>query len=293
MKRQAWLLWFMIVLLAGSCGVKTPGSEPGVTIKADLVYKVTDGQEIKLDAYVPSGPGPFPGVILIHGGAWRAGDKSGYRSRGLDYARRGIAAFSINYRLSQVARYPAAVEDCLDAVRWLRAHASEFQLDPDRLGVEGGSAGGHLALMVAFLEPDEKATDSRGQPLRNWVRCAVSFAGPTDLTDKESIEGSVERASLVQFLGGTLEECPERHRQASPITYVSADDPPVLLVHGTADNVVPFRQAELLLQALRQAGVPVELIRLEGAGHGLNLDREARNALLERTQQFMLRHLAP
>lgn len=266
--------------------------EPGVTVKENVVYKKLGEYLVKLDAYLPNGKGNFPGVVLIHGGAWRAGDKSGYRSWGLDYARRGVAAFSIDYRLSTVARYPAAVEDCLDAIRWLRKHASDFNLDSDRLGVEGGSAGGHLALMVALMEPEESAKDTWGNRLRNWVRCAISWAGPTDLTDTQSVQQSVERASLVLFLGCTGNECPDRYREASPVTYVSSDDPPILLIHGTADNVVPYRQAEIMQDALKRAGVPVQVITLEGLGHGLGgMAREERINLLEKSRRFMLEHL--
>jgi len=266
--------------------------EPGVTVKEDVVYKRVGEHILKLDAFLPDGKGVFPGVILIHGGAWRAGDKSSYRGWGLDYARRGVAAFSIDYRLSTVARYPAAVEDCLDAIRWLRTHASELHLDPDRLGVEGGSAGGHLALMVALMEPEESVKDATGNTLRNWVRCAISWAGPTDLTDTQSIQQSVERASLVLFLGCTMNECPDRYREASPITHVSSDDPPILLIHGTADNVVPYRQSEIMRDALKHAGIPVQMITVEGLGHGLGeMAREERIKLLETSRRFMLEHL--
>ncbi|WP_347243672.1 alpha/beta hydrolase [Thermogutta sp.] len=282
----------VLTLLFACVATSAVQAEPGVTVKTDIVYKTVDGESLMLDAYLPQGTGTRPGVVLIHGGGWRGGDKSSYRAWGISYAQLGVAAFSINYRLSHVAKYPAAVEDCLDAVRWLRTHAEEFHLDPERLGVEGGSAGGHLALMVALTEPDSSAVDSHGQPLKNWVRCAVSFAGPTDLTDAESIEASTEKQSLVAFLGCTLSECPERHREASPITYVSPDDPPVLLVHGTADRVVPFKQANLLEKALKKAGVPVEVLALEGCGHDFGcLDREGRNKLLEKTRRFMLHHL--
>lgn len=286
---------FSVVILALFllCVAPRPShAEQGITVKTDIVYKTIDGQALMLDAYLPAKAGTCPGVVLIHGGAWRAGDKSGYRAWGISYAQLGVAAFSLNYRLSQVAKYPAAVEDCIDAVRWLRTHAEEFHLDRDRLGVEGGSAGGHLALMVAFMEPDSSAVDSHGQPLKNWVRCVVSFAGPTDLTDAESIEASTEKQSLVAFLGCTLKECPERHREASPITYVSPDDPPVLLVHGTADRVVPFKQAQLLEKALKNAGIPVEILALDGCGHDFGcLDRDGRNKLLDKTRRFMLHHL--
>jgi acetyl esterase/lipase len=233
-------------------------------------------------------------VILIHGGSWQIGDKSWCGESGIGYARAGIAAFSINYRLSGEATYPAAVADCVSAVRWVRSHAAEYRVAPDRLGVEGVSAGGHLALMVGLMEPDPGATDSHGRPLRNWVRCIISQVGPTDLTDRESFPREADRPWLGSFIGGLHADMPDKYREASPVTYVSADDPPVMLLHGTADTVVPYRQAVIMQKRLREAGVPVELVTVEGGEHIWTTvtTRDERIALRQQANAFMAKHLA-
>ncbi len=259
-----------------------------MTVTQDIEYGIVDGYSLKLDAYLPEGDGPFPAVINIHGGGWRGGDKGGFRRKAASYAQSGVASFSINYRLSGVATYPAAVDDCLRAVRWIRSHAAEFNIDIDRMGVEGGSAGGHLSLMMALMEPGPDELDSAGQPISNWFRCVYAKNGPADFTQAEM--GS--EPALKTFMGGGYADMPEVYREASPITYVSADDPPVLMIHGTEDRTVPYSQSVSLKQALEQAGVYAELITIEGAGHGLKGgDREQVRAALDRAQQFMLEHL--
>ncbi len=268
------------------------GGRPGddqlanMTVQRDIEYGVVGGYSLKLDAYLPEGDGPFPAVINIHGGGWRGGDKGGFRRKAASYAQSGVASFSINYRLSGVATYPAAVDDCRRAVRWIRAHAAEFNIDTDRMGVEGGSAGGHLSLMMALMEPDE--LDSAGPPISNWFRCVYAKNGPTDFTQAEM--GS--EPALKTFMGGQYADMPEAYREASPLTYVSADAPPVLMIHGTEDHTVPYAQSVLLKQALDEVGIHAELITLEGAGHGLKGgDPEQVRTAYDRAHQFMLERL--
>jgi len=265
----------------------TSADHESVQVIRDIEYGVGDGSR-HLDAYLPREPTPHPAVVCIHGGGWRGGDKGGYRRTAMWYATHGVAAFAINYRLSGVAPYPAAVDDCLAAIRFLRGHADEYNIDIYRMGVEGGSAGGHLVLMVALMEPGSDELDSAGQPLDNWVRCVYAKNGPTDLTQAKMNSES----ALVQFMGGTYAQMPEAYRAASPISYVSADDPPVLMIHGTEDRTVPYSQSVALKESLEEAGVAVELITIEGAGHGLRGGNpEELHAARERAHQFMLEHL--
>ena len=275
--------------LAGGDGQQTLDLEEDVWVIRDIEYGVVDGHSLRLDAYLPADKEIHPAVVQIHGGGWRGGDKSSFAHQGLKYARDGVAAFSINYRLSGVAPYPAAVEDCVRAIRWIREHAQEYGIDPDRLGAQGGSAGGHLSLMMAFLEPSEDDLDASGQPLENFLRCVVSKCGPTDFTADDTMHW---HPAAVAFLGGPREEGPETYAQASPVTHVSPDDPPVLLVHGTEDRTVPYSQVTILKQRLEEAGVPVELITIQGGGHGLKGgDREEIQAAQSRMYDFMLAHL--
>ncbi len=273
----------------GGASQQTLDLEEDVWVLRDVEYGVVDGHSLRLDAYLPADNEVHPAVVQIHGGGWRGGDKSSFRREGLKYAREGVAAFSINYRLSGVAPYPAAVEDCVRAIRWIREHAAEYGIDPDRLAARGGSAGGHLSLMMAFLEPGEDDLSADGEPLANLLRCVVAKCGPTDFTADDSMH---EERALLAFMGGTLEEMPDEFAEASPVTHVSADDPPVLMVHGTEDRTVPYSQATILKERCKQAGVAVELITIEGGGHGLRGgDRGEIQKALSRMHEFILEHL--
>ncbi|MGC9317627.1 MAG: prolyl oligopeptidase family serine peptidase [Armatimonadota bacterium] len=272
-------------------------SEPTVSFMGDwwemrdIEYGAVDGHRLLLDAYLPADTAVHPALIFIHGGGWRTGSKDGGFSavQGPRAIADGLAVFSLDYRLSDVAPYPAAVEDCLRAIRWIREHAAQLNVDPDALGLWGGSAGGYLVLMMAFMEPGAEDLDANGQQLSNFARCAVAKNPPTDLAADDSMH---EERALLTFMGTTRDEDPERFAQASPVTHISPDDPPLLVMHGTEDRTVPYSQAQILQQRLQQAGVPLELLTIEGAGHGLKGGdpREIRQAH-ERAYQFVRAHL--
>jgi acetyl esterase/lipase len=256
----------------------------------DLRYGEVDGYPLLLDAYLPAEDGVHPAVINIHGGGWRNGDKGGgFRAvRGDMMIPAGVAVLDLAYRLSGVAPYPAAVDDCLAAIRWIREHADELGVDPDRLAVWGGSAGGHLALMMGFREPGPDDLDAGGERLDNFVRCVVARNPPTDLAG-DDMHG--ERA-LVAFMDGPREEQAQRYAEASPITHLSSDDPPVFVMHGTEDRTVPYTQALTLQERMGAVGVPLTLLTFEGAGHGLrNADRAEMETAMQQAVQFVLDHL--
>ncbi len=264
--------------------------EDGVWAIRDLRYGEIDGYPLLLDAYLPPDSEVHPALIHIHGGGWRNGDKAGgFRAvQGDRLLAAGIAVFSLNYRLSGVAPYPAAVDDCLAAIRWIRANAADLNIDPDRLAVWGGSAGGHLALMMGYLEPGPEDLDAQGRPLTNFVRCIVDKNGPTDL----AADDMHSEPALVAFMGGSHEEFPERYAEASPITHLSADDPPVLIMHGTADRTVPYSQTVTLTRRLDELEIDYELFTFEGAGHGLRgADRAQVEQAMRRAVQFVSEHL--
>jgi acetyl esterase/lipase len=292
----------LLLCVAGSClaqqdapPVPVPNPQvyfnEGAWVMTDLQYGEVDGYPLLLDAYLPAADGIHPAVINIHGGGWRSGSKGGAMNavRGDLLIPEGVAIFSIGYRLSGTAPYPAAVEDCLAAVRWIREHAAEFDVDPDRLAVWGGSAGGHLALMMGFMEPGPDDLDADGNRIENFVRCVVAKNPPTDFTADDEMHS--ERA-LVQFMAATREMAAERYAEASPVTHLSSDDPPVFVMHGTADRTVPYNQALLLQARMKELDVPMALVTFEGAGHGLrgapaaDIDRTMRDAA-----EFVLEHL--
>jgi len=246
---------------------------PGVTAHRDLAYVVDGHERQKLDLFVPEkSDGPLPLIIWIHGGGWQNGSKDGCPPLRTGFTERGYAVASINYRLSGHAVFPAQIEDCKAAIRWLRAHAEDYRLDPQRFGVWGSSAGGHLAALVG-TSGDVKAFDV-GPHLdqSSRVQAVCDYFGPTDFTVFVTTPGYERHATAnspeAKLLGGPVAENRDKATRASPITYVSRDDPAFLIVHGDEDRVVPINQSRLLHDALEQAGVSAHFHTIRGAGHG-------------------------
>jgi acetyl esterase/lipase len=243
---------------------KGPKLPDGVTADRDVAYGTHERQ--KLDVYVPKGDGSFPLVLWVHGGGWEGGSKD---SAGpvVNLLTRGYAVASTNYRLSRHAPFPAQIHDVKAAVRYLRANAKKYHLDPDRFGVAGGSAGGHLvALLGTSGDVKELEGDIGPKDVSSQVQCVIDFFGPTDLL-RLSPAGSKENP-VTRLLGGSTTDKRELAVSANPITYVSKDDPPFLIVHGDKDPVVPLSQSELLYEALKKAGVDTTLKVVPEAGHG-------------------------
>jgi acetyl esterase/lipase len=212
---------------------------------------------------------PMPVVVWIHGGGWQGGNKDSGIGRLASYAERGYFCASVEYRLSQEAIFPAQIEDCKCAIRFLRAKAKQFNLDPDRIGVWGSSAGGHLVALLGTSGYVKELEGKGGWPdFSSKVQAVCDFCGPSDLV---KIVGNSEGAQgpVGKLLGGPVPEKKELGTLASPITHVSKNAPPFLIVHGDEDKVVPLNQAEILAEALKKAGVPVTLHVAKGQGHGL------------------------
>jgi len=298
-------LLLVLALTATGCPPREEDDRSGisltltsVTITRDIEFGRVDGRPLLLDIYNPLEPivSPMPAVIWIHGGGWRGGGK--FPSRVDSLAKYGFFCVSIDYRLSGEAQFPAAVEDAKCAVRWLRAHAAEYNIDPDRIGVWGGSAGGHLSLMVACADEDAGLEGNGGwAEYSSRVAAVCSYWGPADFTNWPEIATATARDKApYQFLGGTLEEIPAVWELASPLYHVSADDPPLLMIHGELDPVVPIAQSEIMLEAYCQAGLEATLTEIRGAGHGLKpLTADAISPSAEVVEQlvldFFLRHL--
>jgi acetyl esterase/lipase len=265
----------------------------GIKAMRDTEYAKVGNKSLLLDLYVPEkADAPLPLIVWIHGGAWLGGDKAG--GPAMPQLKRGYAVASINYRLSQEAIFPAQIHDCKAAIRWLRAHAKENNLDPKRVGVWGSSAGGHLvALMgtsgdVKELEGDEGNLDqsSRVQAVCDWF-------GPTDFCQMAAhalpdskLDHDAAGSPESKLIGGPIQENKDKVAKANPIPYVSKDDPPFLIMHGDKDPLVPHHQSEILAEALRKAGVQVTFETVKGAGHGFGGPE-----VIKTVEEFFDKHL--
>jgi acetyl esterase/lipase len=272
----------LVATLPSSAGeVRAPSKDAppevpaGVRAFRDLEYVPGGGRARSLDLYLPEkSDRPLPLVIWVHGGAFLGGDKSPCPAVRL--VPLGYAAASVNYRLSGEARFPAQIEDCKAAVRWLRAHASERGLDPERFGAWGSSAGGHLVAMLGTAGDVKDLEGDGGNPkVSSRVRAVCDFFGPTDFLQMDAHRVSADAqvhdapdSPESKLVGGAIQDNPEKVRRANPITYVTADDPPFLILHGDRDPLVPHHQSVLLAEALRKAGVEVTFETVRGAGHG-------------------------
>jgi acetyl esterase/lipase len=239
-----------------------------VPMDRDVEYSNPDNQHLQLNIASPRGDGPFPAVLCIHGGGFRAGTRDGYDGLIKKLAEHGYVAATVTYRLAPKYQFPAAVFDVKAAIRWMRANAKRYKIDPDRIGVTGGSAGGHLAQFLGVTGGQKQFEGDGGNPDQSSrVACVVNFYGPSDFT--KSYGKSVDAAQVLPlFLGGDLEHERKRHIEASPLYWVTPDAAPTLCIHGTNDNYVAFEQAEWIVDRLKAAGVEAELLKMEGAGHG-------------------------
>lgn len=250
-----------------------------VDAQIDLVYGKAGDVELKLDFAKPKlcKGQKVPLAIYIHGGAWTSGDKGAGVSAGIKSQEAnmlyqlGFAVAAINYRLCPKYIFPAQVEDCKLAVRYLRANAAKLGFDPDRIGIWGGSAGGHL---VSMLGTADKSAGLEGPGLENIssrVQMVVDYFGPTDfktLMDNNKDKNNPGIKTLTNFLGCNPYDCPETAIKASPTTYISKDDPPILMIHGDKDVVVPYSQSTVFAKKLFAAGNTCALVKVDNAGHG-------------------------
>lgn len=263
---------------------------PGVRALRELPYIPGGHERNRLDLYLPEkAEGPAPVIVWIHGGAWLGGSKENCPA--VPLVGRGYAVASINYRLSQHAVFPAQIEDCKAAIRWLRANAARYSLDADHIGVWGASAGGHLVAMLGTTGGVKELEGSGGNADQSSrVQCVVDWFGPSDLL---TMGGSHDNPGSpeARLIGGPVRASQEKARRASPVTYVGKDSAPFLIMHGDQDNVVPLSQSEELAAALRKAGVEVNLQVLKWAGHGgQEFGSPANRKLIE---DFFGRHLRP
>lgn len=264
-----------------------------VEARLDQPYAGNDNAKQRVDVYLPkkrSSDKPLPVVALIHGGGWVNGDRLGYAAAAIQFARTGdYAAVGIGYRLTKEAKWPAQVYDCKAAIRWIRAHAKEFNLDPDKIAVMGSSAGGHLSSLLG-TSGDVKELEGDLGPHTSFssrVQCVVNLCGPEDFTKALMFnpEGKpiLKDDAVIGLLGGNYEEKHAEAVAASPVTHVTKDDPPFITFQGTKDQRVAFLHAEAIHAALQKAGVPTLLVPITDGGHGSVSHPE----VIKRGQQFI------
>ena len=261
-------------------------------VTTDLPF-LAAGRVEQLDLYLPETPPAgklSPGVVWIHGGGWSGGTKNEARAKNICgiLARAGYVAVSVDYRLGEGA-WPTNLFDCKNAVRFLRAHAAEYHLDPNRIGVAGGSAGGHLALMVALtggkdgFEPQGADTPYPG--VSSAVRCVINMYGITDLLTRQQTDKTGQPTATRRLMGNSLKffgaasDDADVLKQASPVTHVAKSSPPILTLHGRADTTVDFAQAEELDRVAHERGAAHELVLLDGVGHTFDWEKWSKKPL--------------
>jgi acetyl esterase/lipase len=281
------LIWLAMVLILCCCEENVsaapatqPGLPPHTVCDRDVKYGDGPAKSNLMDIFLPDNADkPLPLVVWVHGGGWIEGSKEGCPA--LPLVARGYIVASINYRLSKQAVYPAQIQDCKGAIRFLRAHARDYHIDPDRVGVWGASAGGHLvALLGTSVDSKELEGDVGGNlDQSSRVQAVCDWFGPTDLTQfaEQAVAAGILKTTpgpslIMQLFGGTLKEKHDLVQQANPIAFIDKKTakkiPPFLIMHGDKDTMVPVAQSQLLKDALADAGVSVELQVIHGGGHG-------------------------
>jgi acetyl esterase/lipase len=249
------------------------------TGRAEFAFDVLPNQEyaqrdtgsLLADVYMPQGEGPFPAMIIIHGGAWAAGNKEQLSGVAKAFAKLGYTAVAISYRLAPESKFPAQIYDCQAAVRWLRTNAARYKVDPARIGGFGYSAGGQLVALLGALDDRDEVREPGLPDNAPSARLQVVVAGGAPCEFRNL---PVDSQRLAFWLGGTPAEKPDFYREASPAAYITSDDPPMFFFNGASDRLVPSRSAKAVVAKLKDAGVPAEFHEVPDADHlGAATDR--------------------
>ena len=240
----------LLAVICASCAIPFRQAFNSLVVERDVEYVKRGDQALRADVYMPAGTGPFPAVLLVHGGSWQRGDKRRMASIGERLAQRGYVGVSIDYRLAPEYRFPAQLYDCQAALRWMRANAERLHLDPLRIAGFGYSAGGHLVGMLATAG-DGDGLDEVSSVSGSSARLQAAVLGGAPI----ALERLPANFAVERLLGASAAERPDLYTRASPLTFVTPDDPPVFLYHGSADWIVDASQPLLLRDALERAGV--------------------------------------
>jgi acetyl esterase/lipase len=260
---------FAIALLPPLQAQEENQSTSSYEVVPNVQYCTGAGKPLLMDVFVPRRRihQPTPAILWLHGGGWERGNKNG--SSGAQFlAVAGFVTASIYYRLSGEATFPADIEDCKCAIRYLRANAGKYGVDPTRIGVAGAASGGHLAMLVGTADEKAGLEGSGGWPMvSSRVKAVVSYYGPSDFGSMSADFGARGQAAITKLLGIPFQENRNAYLRASPVTYVSPDDPPLLMFHGDGDTLVPFAQSEGMRDAYERAGLSVGLAKVANAKH--------------------------
>jgi acetyl esterase/lipase len=274
-KSTVLIFCFLVIIVVVTIAASSKIASPGETTQTLSYMRNSSNPAQTLDLLLPDAtmPGAHskpPLVVYIHGGAWEEGDKA--QNAAISLVDHGFAVASLNYRFSKEAKFPAQVDDCRAAIRFLREYADKFHFDGNRIGLLGNSAGGHLVSLLGLTE-DEKVPGHAAatSPISAKVQAVCDWNGVTDFKTalKQLPDNEGKNRVVSQLLGGLPEKVPELAEKASPITYVSASAPPFLIIHGNADDVVPYAQSVELNEALKKAGADVKMVTIEKGTHNL------------------------
>jgi acetyl esterase/lipase len=259
----------------------------GIEEIKDVEYKNVDGKSLQLDIYKPKNlTGPVPLLIFVHGGAWRGGNRDDYRVYTVAFAEKGYITATVSYRLLKDKPYPACVEDVRDAVQWFFQNGEKYGYDTSRIAIIGGSAGAHLALLAAYGW--EKEIDTAGVPQFNYrVKAVVDIYGPVDFTT----EYAKNQPLVNDFLAHSYKESPELYIEASPVRYLSKNNPPTLILHGTSDRLVPISQSDTLKARLDRLGVPCVYCRLPLWPHTMDIVKRVNDYCQVEMYDFFKKYL--
>src|SRR3954453_4026315 len=280
--RQHIISLSAVLTLASPSLVRADGA--AVEVRRGLAYVERSSGKLECDVYMPQGKGPFPGMLIVHGGAWRVGSRVQLASIANEFAMHGYTAVAISYRLAPQDKFPAQIHDCQAAVRWMRSHAKEFKIDGDRIGGFGYSAGGHLVALLGTINDDElRENDLPKNAPSAKLEVVLAGGAPCDFRVMPA-----NSEQIAYWLGGSRSAKPDVYREASPAAYIKANDPPMFFFHGEIDVLVPIASPMRMVSLLKEAGDTAELYTCKGEGHVQAVfDRGA----LERALAFADKHL--
>lgn len=274
------MLSLPVLLTVFLAPVAADATESEFDVREKIVYSTAEDRKLLLDAFVPKNDGLHPAVLVVHGGAWRSGDRKQLRGYANALAKRGFVCFAIDYRLAPKDKFPAQIEDCREAVKWIRANSAAYNVDPQKLGAIGYSAGGHLVCLLATT--GEAPSETNGN-VDTRIQAVAAGGAPTDFRTFPDDGKWAE-----YWMGGDLRTQPDRFRDASATAFVDKDDPPVFFFNGTDDKLVPIEWSKSCHEALRTCGVKTEMHVIDGAGHlAAAMNPEA----LEKAYSFLQKEL--